>query len=153
MKRRKVKEEFFDNCIPEPNSGCWLWERAIQGDGYGIIWIGNKSYLAHRIAYQEVNGPITLGACVCHKCDNPICVNPDHLFLGSHLENMRDRAKKGRSRNGDRKGEKHPLSKLRPEDIKNIRDDERRHHLIAVDFGISRQTVSAIKSRKTWSHL
>ncbi len=76
---------------------CWEWTGALNNDGYGIFRIKGHS-LAHRISYQILNGPIEKEFCVCHHCDNPKCVNPDHLFCSDHLGNMIDKMKKGRSR-------------------------------------------------------
>lgn len=86
--------------IPVPESGCWLWLNSVDRDGYGVIVVkGIHGKKAHRIAYQAANGEIPAGACVCHRCDTPRCVNPDHLFLGSQADNVRDCAGKGRIRN------------------------------------------------------
>lgn len=82
--------------------GCWLWQAAILGrTGYGSYQFGRKrKERAHRIAWQLENGPIPAGISVLHRCDVPACVNPDHLFLGTHADNMRDKTLKGRLRNG-----------------------------------------------------
>ena len=92
----RIAEPFEDKYIPEPNSGCWLWIRGVDGGGYGHT---NKGY-AHRLAYERYVGPIPKGLLVCHKCDTIICINPDHLFLGTQKDNMADAARKGRLRNG-----------------------------------------------------
>lgn len=76
---------------------CWDWIGAKNADGYGMFRHGGECH-ASRIAYQIMNGPISKDVCVCHHCDNPGCVNPDHLFIATHHENMMDKVKKGRSR-------------------------------------------------------
>jgi hypothetical protein len=81
---------------PEPMSGCWLWIGPIQNAGYGRTAIDGKSKSAHRLSWEIFRGPIPKGLCVCHACDVPICVNPSHLWLGTHLENIQDASRKGK---------------------------------------------------------
>ena len=78
-------------------NGCWLWQRAKTNQGYGSLVIGGERWKAHRLAYSVFRGPIPEGLYVCHKCDVPQCVNPYHLFLGTHSDNMQDASKKGRN--------------------------------------------------------
>lgn len=89
-----------DRVIPEPNSGCWLWEGALNGHGYGQITRGGKGYRVPRLAWEEANGPIPEGMIVCHKCDVRACCNPDHLFLGTAKDNTQDALAKGRLTGG-----------------------------------------------------
>ncbi len=80
---------------------CWLWNGATQSEGrYGVFWNDGKSYRAHRFAWESVNGPAPKELEVCHNCDVGLCVNPDHLFLGTHKENMDDAKVKGRLKHG-----------------------------------------------------
>lgn len=78
-------------------ASCWLWRRANNGIGYGVVRWGHPMRLAHRIAWEIKNGPIPKGMCVLHRCDNPSCVNPKHLYLGTHADNMRDIALRERN--------------------------------------------------------
>lgn len=97
----KPREQLFaERTMPEPNSGCLLWTGPANGLGYGRIHVvGTRRRAgAHRVAFEVVHGPVPQGMEVCHRCDTPSCVNVDHLFLGTHRDNMADMAAKGRSR-------------------------------------------------------
>lgn len=84
--------------MPEPNSGCWLWMRSYDEDGYGQVHHNGKRYRTHRLAWELYRGEIPNGLLVLHKCDVTACVNPDHLFLGTVQDNATDRVRKGRRR-------------------------------------------------------
>jgi hypothetical protein len=136
--------------IPEPNSGCHLWLASVNKGGYGRF---GSHVLAHRYAWEQINGPIPDGMLVCHKCDNPACVNVDHMFLGTHLDNANDRDAK--NRRIALFGERHGRAKLTVDEVKEIR------HLIETGvltswtaskkFGINHKTVSDIVSHKLWA--
>ena len=85
-----------DRFIPEPNSGCWLWDGALTRDGYGQVRIRNVNHRVHRLVWEESFGPIPEGMLICHTCDIPTCGNPSHLFLGTPQDNTRDMMAKGR---------------------------------------------------------
>ncbi len=99
--------------------GCWKWIGCIGQDGYGKIRIGNRHMRAHRVVWELTQGEILDGLCVCHRCDNPPCVNPAHLFLGTNIDNVRDREKK--DRNNHVVGESHPQHKLTDVQVDEIR--------------------------------
>lgn len=94
--RKPIKERFEERYIPVPESGCWIWTGHIRTNGYGAMSIKSKLQYAHRISWELHNGPIPEGLFVLHKCDNPPCVNPDHLFIGTQKDNLQDAFKKGR---------------------------------------------------------
>lgn len=96
---RFTPEWWQEYTMPELNTGCHLWLRTVCKDGYGRVGIPGKSpVLIHRIAYAQFVGPIPDGMKVCHRCDTPSCVNPDHLFVGTQFDNLRDMWSKGRAR-------------------------------------------------------
>lgn len=132
---------------------CWLWKLSTDDCGYGQVFQHGKRYLAHRRAYQYAIGPIPKGMFVCHTCDNPICVKPAHLFLGTPRDNTRDSIAKGRWAVGERV----TTSKLTATDITSMRDlywKERKDTLeLATMFAISRGHVCGIVSLRQWKHL
>lgn len=126
----------------QKTEGCWLWLASTQWDGYGQLNVGGKIVKAHRYSWELAFGPIPDGKSVCHHCDNPSCVNPDHLFLGTHSDNMRDMAVKCRS----------GRSKLLEEAVLRIKSGEFdgwTHKKIAQKFGVTRSQVSYILSGKS----
>lgn len=98
----------------EISDTCWIWMASKNSDGYGNVWAKGKCLKAHRLSYQLFKGDIPIGKEICHSCDNPSCVNPDHLWVGTHKENMNDMVNKKRTLYGEqRKNNKIPVS-LRP---------------------------------------
>jgi hypothetical protein len=148
---KTVLERFEEKYIPEPNSGCWLWTASTFKGGYGQFWTGQKYTGAHRASYEMFRGEIAPKMQILHSCDNPLCVNPEHLSVGTNLDNQHDSIKKGKK--ATFKGETNPTHKLTMEQILIIREDNRPHGLIAKDFCISRSLVSSIKLRKKWKHI
>lgn len=137
---------------------CWGWLAARAGRmGYGYITVRYedgklRTASAHRVVWQMSFGAIPAGLCVLHHCDNPECVNPSHLFLGTHKDNSQDARGKGRLMNGENNGQ----SKLQERDVCLIRERVREtvpQAAIARDFGVSEATVSLIVGRKRWGWL
>ena len=115
-KTRPPLERFFESIII-CDGECWQWIGVIDKRGYGRFTIRSDKWAAHRWSYQQFTGESVEGAFVCHACDNPSCVNPDHLFLGTHADNMADMVSKGRQQHG----ETHRRAKLTTEQVGAIR--------------------------------
>ena len=152
---------FEASYTPEPNTGCWLWIGTLRGaNQYGTIKVDGKNMAAHRYSFQTFRGAIPAGMVVCHRCDTPSCVNPNHLFLGTHADNEADKVRKGRQSRGDqhrtalahlnRHGENSPQAKLTWEIARSIRKDKRPRRVIADEYGVSRTLIANIKLGKTW---
>jgi hypothetical protein len=147
-------DQFHASYMPEPNTGCWLWCGCVNRSGYGVVRWHGHARLAHRVSYEQAHGaPPSRDKMVCHSCDNPACVNPAHLFVGTAADNSADMARKGRSRNAVRLGPDHHLAKLTPDRVRAIRADARQQDLIAADHGVSQVTVSRIKRNLIWRHV
>jgi hypothetical protein len=133
---------------------CWLWTGPVfkLRGGYGCFTMRSAGLIqqrAHRVSWKLHKGPIKPGDHVLHSCDNPLCVNPKHLFLGDQPMNMRDKVAKSRQN----RGETHGRRKLTEAQARAIKNDPRRQREIADDYGISVPTVSDIKRGYSWSHL
>lgn len=134
---------------PEPNSGCWLWTGCAQNKGYGLLKYEGET-LAHRAVWRLLRGsPGDLQ--VLHACDNPTCVNPAHLFLGTHADNMADRNQKCRTNRP--RGESNGRSKLTTEAIQDIRSRQLVAKEYAVKYGVAKSTITMIWIGKRWSDL
>lgn len=136
---------------------CWLWTGFIDELGYGRISSNRKDYKAHRLSYQTFIGPIPPGMCVLHRCDVRNCANPEHLFLGSQLDNIKDMVAKNRHRTNPRYGTENPMSKVNDSIVRQIRaiyaDGGTSQRKVADQFGLSVMTVNRIVNRKLWGHV
>lgn len=145
-------------------SECWVWKPMSPGQRYGQIWVGGRFVLAHRFAYATYVRPLAESDVVRHRCDNPRCVRPSHLLVGSHADNMADRDARGRTASGPRhgratkphrtaRGARHGGAKLTAEIVAAIRTASAagaRHEDIGREYGVHQTTVSRIARGATW---
>lgn len=147
-KKADLASRFWEKVDKTEN--CWIWTAAVDRKGYGKLGMRidgkPRTVQAHRVAYQMLVGPIPDGMVLCHRCDNPPCVNPTHLFVGTIADNMRDMARKGRFSRSQ--------AKLTPELVREIRSRyiPRRVSLtmLAAQYGVSFQLISLVVNRRIW---
>lgn len=137
-------QRFFTKVNKIPN-GCWEWTGGYHKFGYGRF----ANNVAHRVSYAYHNGPIPKGLCVCHKCDNPKCVNPEHLFLGTRKDNNLDRTSKGRTF----KGSQVTISRFTEQQVLDIRSSSKSISELSKQYGVGYNTIWTIIKRKTWDWL
>lgn len=155
-------ERVLEKVVRLPFSGCWIFMGATNSFGYGIVGTGARGMpndRAHRITYKYFHGEIPAGMFVCHKCDVPSCCNPDHLFVGTNQDNVRDMISKGRNslppRNPHIVGSVHPGAKLNEEQVAEIRKMYASgvvQQKLAEQFGVARQTISKVVNYKRFKH-
>lgn len=132
---------------------CWEWRGPVNGNGYGRFVVKNEHRLAHRISYKYFVGEIPEGKVVCHTCDNRICVNPHHLWVGTQSDNLKDASDKGRMFRPNTNGERNGNRKLCESDVRTIRAMFRggqKRYRIAQHFKVSPSTIGEIISGKIW---
>lgn len=144
-------QRFWDNTVPEPTSGCLLWNGTLRTSGYGQVYAEKKLWRAHRLAWKLAHGDPG-GSLVLHKCDVRSCVNTEHLFLGSHAANGADMVAKGRSAKGSGHSQAR-LSESQVLEIRRLRASGARQKALATAFDCDPSTVSNIVTRKTWTHI
>jgi len=138
-----------------PGDYCWEWKAAKNQRGYGVINDGTRIQLAHRMAWLLEHGSLPARLSVCHTCDNPGCVRPSHLFIGTRADNNADMKEKGRDRSGTNppRGESTWCVKLTEEIIREIRSSSERGVDLAQKYGVTRATITDIRKRRSWAHI
>lgn len=155
MKPQSLQERFWAKVDKRGPDECWLWTARITS-GYGSIGGGGhsgRSLSAHRVSWELHNGPIPAGVHVLHRCDNRLCVNPAHLFLGTPADNMADRDAKGRQAAGEKNG----VAKLTDNDVRTIRATYAKggvtQEALARSFNVHQGLISGIIARRRWRHV
>ena len=161
------KESFLSRVEIVTESGCWIWMGATR-NGYGKMHVKGsgkwqKVLLAHRVSYEMFKGSIPSDKCVCHTCDVPLCVNPNHLWIGTSAENTGDSVKKNRRAKGglngavihrDRfQGEHNPAAVLTAQDVLDIRSSSLSRPELAREYGVTYCSIRNVLDRVTWQHI
>lgn len=135
---------------------CWEWTAALKPTGHGRVFINGKFSYVHRVVFEAAFGPIPEGMCVCHKCDNACCFNPDHLFLGTRANNLQDMWRKGRQTKERARGDSSPktiYSTAKVLEMRRRKANGDRIGSLVLEFGGTYQAIKAIIDRKTWKHI
>jgi len=156
---RPLEERFWEKVDKSSGvNGCWLWTGAKANYGYGVIGRGRRSdgiVRAHVLSYEWANGPVPAGMVVCHSCDTPACVNPDHLFAAPQTENIADMNRKGRGVPPPRGArDDNPSAKLDFLDVAlvwTLLEHGMTHQGIAREVGVSKSTITRIANNQTWA--
>lgn len=149
------KRRFLMRVGSATSTGCKEWTGSRNKVGWHGQWRNEAGQieLTHRAAWRMFVGEIPKDLCVLHKCDNPACVNPEHLFLGTQADNANDMWTKGRARPGTSKGEKHGMSKINAEIVREIRSSTESGVALAKKFGITPTTVCDVRKHRIWNHV
>ncbi len=142
---------FDEKYIPVTESGCWIWVGGEFNNGYGWFSVNGKKKLAHRVSYELYIGNIPDQLHVLHRCDTPLCVNPDHLFVGTNADNMVD--KKNKNRCSKLHGEDNPAAKLTYLQVEEIKKSRKTHASLALRYDVNESTIARARSGKTWSNV
>jgi hypothetical protein len=153
LKNDSESAYLLDRVSIDRSTSCWNWAGTIEWKGYGRACISGKRGAAHRVMWAAFYGPIPETMCVLHRCDNPRCVNPTHLFLGTVDDNNKDKKAKGRATFGERSGSTILTECDARKIIDMVRAGEISQRKIGAMFGICHSAVSQIASGKNWAHL
>lgn len=151
-----LEKRFWSKVGIRNDNDCWEWTAGRTSRGYGKFWIFGRTKSAHRVGFELVYGPIPERLFVCHSCDNPPCINPEHWFLGTQGDNIKDAFRKGRIELSRIRGENHGQAKLTEDDVLEIREKTVQGisgTYLAKIFGVTPSCICLIVNRKNWNHI
>lgn len=146
-KRKSLKDRLRAGCFK--TGECWVWNKSVASSGYGQIRLNYKNLRANRASYMVFKGEIPDGMVIRHTCDNKLCINPEHLILGSCKQNSQDMVERDRQAKGERNGR----CKLSESDVQAIKDSKLSYSQLAKQFGISKGHAHRVKNGVAWSFL
>lgn len=150
--RGTLEERFWSHVDKSNADGCWLWTAATHTYGYGRLFANGVVTEAHRVSYELNVGPIPDGMHVCHRCDNPPCVRPEHLFLGTNTENRRDSVRKNRHAHGVKQGGTKLTDEIACTIRKRFASGETNKSALAREYGVTSSCIHDVLTSKTWKH-
>lgn len=146
----KDRDRFYKFVPPAEPGECWEWQSVRNHRGYGKFWLNGRTDLAHRASYRIHHGPIPVGLAVRHRCDNPPCVNPAHLLVGTGKDNARDALERDRYRRGSRNG-RAKLTEQQVSEIRRLRQQGETQKALAEQFGVSRSAIQFVLNGRNWA--
>jgi HNH endonuclease len=152
---KSVAEKIRLGTIINPDTGCWVWQFSLSNTGYGRVTHEGRTIGVHVASVLVLRGEeVPPGHEVCHRCNNRACCNPDHLYVGTRADNVRDAMRAGTAFvPGGFKGEDHPLARLTEDDVRAIRASSERPKVVAQRFNVTHAHIYAIRKRKIWKHV
>lgn len=145
---------FWSKADVKDKDSCWIWKGSKNRGGYGTFWFRGRLHIASRVSWMIAYGDIPDGMLVCHRCDIPLCVNPDHLWLGTDMDNTIDKLSKRRQTN--RRGADHGMAKLSEDEVLQIRELMKHGasgKKLAKEYGVSDTLIYYIHHRKLWKSI
>lgn len=153
MPKKNTLDDFWNQVNKNAANGCWEWTGNLIRSGYGVLTFNGENQLVHRLSYELANGAIPYKMCICHSCDNRLCVNPAHLWLGTYQDNMIDKVNKGRARYNPSPGENNGRAVLTEDQVRDIKANTLTASQNAKLYGVTKYNIHSIRQGKSWKHI